>query len=79
MEAISASEAQGCNMTREDYIVLANCYIDELKAQLKAKDKEIERLKEEVKEAYIDGSNSNNEIINFYLRKIETLEKTEGK
>ena len=30
---------------------------------------------EELKKAYIDGSNSNNELIKFYLKRIEKLEK----
>ena len=32
-------------------------------------------FEQQLKQAYIDGSNSNNELIKFYLKRIEKLEK----
>ena len=44
-------------------------------AQLEAKDEEIERLKAESKQSYIEGSKSCDDLLSFYITKIASLEK----
>lgn len=48
---------------------------DDHEAQLKAKDKEIERLKAESKQSYIEGSKSCDDLLSFYITKIASLEE----
>ena len=67
--------------TLDDWIDKKNMHMlidqifNEHEAQLKAKDKEIERLKAESKQAYIEGSKSCDDLFSFYITKIASLEK----
>lgn len=56
-----------------DYFMNSN--EDKLKALQKHIDKIFDEYEKELKQSYIDGSNSNNELIKFYLKRIEELEQ----
>ena len=64
------------NRWEPDILVeVINEIFNDHEAQLKAKDEEIERLKAESKQAYIEGSKSCDDLFSFYITKIVSLEK----
>ena len=59
---------------KEAYELKSIAY-DLLLEAIQLKDEEIERLKAESKQAYIEGSKSCDDLIRFYITKIEELSK----
>lgn len=67
-------------MTREKFIeeLNFNCKVDGKEVWLNIMpclEKLLDEHEEELKQAYIDGSNSNNGLIKFYLKQIEEKDK----